>query len=141
MRSLEGYRQKNSSYGTNLNSFKSQKVNGLTSNDLPRHPTQYQTQRKRISRKSKSNTSEINTEGINNANITEETQNEERLVTGQVVGNSEDTQKVLNRILALSLTYRKARVTALVVRAIKNIVLKKNIKGPLSLSCRRLKND
>ena len=37
----------------------------------------------------------MNTEGINNANITVETQNEERLVTGQVVGNSEDTQEVL----------------------------------------------
>ena len=87
-------------------------MNGLTSNDLPRHPTQK-----------------------NNANITEETQNEERLVTGQVVGNSEDTQEVLNRILALSSTYHKARrVTALVVRAIKNIVLKKNIKGPISVT-------
>ena len=49
-----GYRQKNSSYGTkDLNFFKSQKVNGLTSNDLPRHPTQNQTQRKRTNRKSK----------------------------------------------------------------------------------------
>ena len=65
----------------------------------------------------------------------EETQNEERLVTGQVVGNSEDTQEVLNRILALTSTYCKAkRVTALVVRAIKNIVLKKIIKGPISVA-------
>ena len=84
--------------------------------------------------KIKSNTSKNNTEGINNANISEETENEERLVTGQVVGNSEDTQEVLNRILALSSTYRKAsRVTALVLQAIKNIVLKKNIKGPISV--------
>ena len=85
--------------------------------------------------KIKSNTSEMNTEGINNASIMEETQNEERLVTGQVVGNSEDTQEVLNRILALSSTYRKARrVTALAVRAIKNIVVKKNTEGPISVA-------
>ena len=85
--------------------------------------------------KIKSNISEINTEAINNANITEDTQDEEKFVTGQVIGNSEDTHEVLNRILAGSSTYRKARrVTALVVRAIKNIVLKENIKGPISVT-------
>ena len=58
-----------------------------------------------------------------------------RLATGQVVGNNEDTQDVLNRVLARTSTYLKARrVTALVVRAIKNIVLKKNTKGPISVS-------
>ena len=72
--------------------------------------------------KIKSNTSEINTEGMNNANITEDTQDEERFVTGQVnvIGNIEDTHEVLFRILAGSSTYRKARgVTTLAVRAIK----------------------
>ncbi len=53
---------------------------------------------------------------------------------GRVVGNNEDTQEILNRILAGSSTFRKARrVTALVVRAIKNIIQKKNIRGPISV--------
>jgi hypothetical protein len=66
-----------------------------------------------------SNISVIDAGGVNN---------------GQAVGNNEDTQEVLNRILAGSSTFRKARrVTALVVRAIKNIIQKKNIRGPISV--------
>ena len=84
--------------------------------------------------KIKSNTLEIDTKSVDDANMTEETQSNERIATGQAVGNNEDTQEVLNRILAGSSTYRKARrVTAFVARAIKNIVLKKNIKGPISV--------
>jgi hypothetical protein len=78
-----------------------------------------------------SNTSE--TEGENNA-FNVEIRNNEPIVTGQFVGNNEDAQEVLNRILAWSSTFRKARrVTALVVRAIKNILQKKNMKGPISV--------
>ena len=66
-----------------------------------------------------SNTSE--TEGVNNAFNIDEIRNNEPIVTGQIVGNREDTQEVLNIILSGSSTFSKARrVTALVVRAIKN---------------------
>ena len=79
-----------------------------------------------------SNTSE--TEGVNNAFNIDEIRNNEPIVTGQFVGNNEDTQEVLNRILDGSSTFRKARrVTALVVRAIKNIFQKKKINGPISV--------
>jgi hypothetical protein len=117
-----------------FNLSKSQKTNGPTSNDRVPYPTQSNlTQREKAQQLTQSNTSE--TEEVNNAFNVDEIRNNDPIVTGQFVGDNEDTQEVLNRILAGSSTFRKARrVTTLVVRAIKNILQKKKIKGPISVS-------
>lgn len=62
-------------------------------------------------------------------------QDEERAVAGLIVETGEETKDVLDRILARSSSFRKARrVTALTARAIGNILQKKGIKGPISVA-------
>ena len=59
---------------------------------------------------------------------------------GRVVGNNEDTQEILNRILTGSSTFRKARrVTALVVRTLSRRKILED--RSLFLNCKMLKND
>ena len=82
------------------------------------------------------NNSAIDTEVANNVAIREgAAQDDERIIDGEmVVRRNDDTREVLDRILATSSSFRKARrVTALVVRTINNIVRKKDIKGPVSV--------
>ena len=65
----------------------------------------------------------------------EKFQDEQRVVSGLIAETREDTKDVLDRILARSSSFHKARrVTASTVRAIENILRKKGIKGPISIA-------
>ena len=65
----------------------------------------------------------------------EKIQDEESVVSELIVETNEETKDFLDRIIARSSSFHKARrVTALTVRAIENILRKKGIKEPTSIA-------